>query len=236
MSELELNESMQETTACGAAVEPSRFTDYIASNNAGSSGYKQMSGAKYDAPKPFKGQAQLPKMDTSIYPERKKPTMLQGRAEKADPDAGKEEVLIGWNKWAQDVQLQSKKNLGEFLNHPSRLTVNDEPITQADMLDGIERQNRFSVKFDRNGHVAQIRKVQSSGNAIFDKVSETAITDLDGTSTVRFPVGSQRTQSEALEFGFRPKQNGDRDDLRQMGAERVTRPRSYYESEDVDEY
>jgi hypothetical protein len=233
MSELELSESMQET-AGGTAVEPSRFSEYVASGDTGRSSYKPMSGAKYDTSKPAGGVAQVPKMDTSIYPESKKPTLLKGHAEKADPDAGNEEVLIGWNKWAQDVQLQSKKNLGEFINHPSRLTINDEPVTQEEMLDGIEQQNRFSVKFDRNGHVAQIKKVQGSGNPIFDKVSETAITDLDGTSTVRFPAGSRRTQSEALEFGFRP--GTGRDDLRKMGAERVTRARNYYESEDVDEY
>ncbi|MBX9878651.1 MAG: hypothetical protein K2Y22_09350 [Candidatus Obscuribacterales bacterium] len=214
----------------GATVDASRFTDYIASNDVGSAGYRQMSGAKYDSAKPVGGQVMVPKMDESIYPKaQEKPKLLQGHASVVDPDAGNEDVMIGWNKWAKDVQLQSKKNLNEFLTHPSKLTINDEAVTQADMLEGIDQQNRFAVKFDRNGHVAQIKKMQSSGNKIFDKISETAITDLDGTDTVDFPTGSHRQVSDVLEFGFRP--GAGRDDLRQMSAERVTRPRNYYDSD-----
>lgn len=230
MSDLDLRSAEQVgTTATG--VDSSRFNDYIiASNETGGGTYRPMPQAKFDTSKPVGGKADVPKMDTSIYPEAsKKPTLLKGYADKADPDAGNEEVLIGWNKWAQDVQLNSKKNLNKLINHPSELTINDEPVTSSDILDGIEQQNRFSVRFNRDGHVASVKQLQSSGNKIFDKISETAITDLDGTASLRFPAGSQRRVSAELQFGFRP--GAGRDDLRQLGAERVTRARQYYESE-----
>lgn len=104
--------------------------------------------------------------------------------------AEEDELKTEWEEWSRKVKEQSRANI--------RDSVRNDPS----LKDDVKTNNRFSVKFNRDGHIDDLEMTERSGSDKFDSASQEAIEHLEFLDVLDFPANSQR-QSQEMKFGFR---------------------------------
>jgi hypothetical protein len=136
---------------------------------------------------------------------------MQLQAEKDDPDAGDQQLMVEWDLWRnrflRAVQMQVQANI----NNPDasfRRRRRFDPYTGGFSLPfplGTIAWFRCRITADRR--IVDLELVESSGFPDYDRAVLSGIQALEGTSLLQYPPGSHRTivhQAAGIETAARP--------------------------------
>jgi hypothetical protein len=114
---------------------------------------------------------------------------------KEDPDSEDEELQIEWDKWRNRFLRAVLAGAMENLNNPEATDFRWDPVRQRVMTQfPLGTIAWFACKITNDKHISSIRLMQSSGYPNYDRAVLNAVQSLDGTSILRFPSRSHRTQ------------------------------------------
>jgi hypothetical protein len=137
-------------------------------------------------------------------------TLNTGNLTAADPDAGDQELQVEWDRWRNRFLRAVQLSVQEKVNNPDqyeRPRIN--PMTGMIMPRfPLGTVAWFSCQITNDGRIANLDIFESSGFKKYDQAVLSAISDLEGTSILRFPRGSKR-RTVTQEAGIKTATSAD---------------------------
>jgi hypothetical protein len=154
--------------------------------------------------KPLKGNAQ--DTDDSSFGKitpmdaKTAPSTLKGSAEQEDnslasedPDADDQQLAIEWDRWRNRLLNAIQSGVQDTLNNPNETNLRFDPRTGMIMPRfPLGTLAWFACQITNDKRVVHLKLLKTSGYPNYDQAVLDAITNLQGTSILRFPERSHR--------------------------------------------